>query len=139
MSNRTMKELRADMYNSYYYMILKNITSKGKVIDGWEFDVEPMVGTFVFTKQFPTQEISVYATPFWEGEYGVTVQQTNWEGEFRDVTRFAVIPCGDSKKDCDEYFEVMTDILKSCEPEDWDISDDFDDAFLMAGDSNYGR
>jgi len=114
-----MKQIRSEMYNSYYYLILQNKVSEKIVINGWEFDMESMVGSFVFLKD----GMAVYATPYWEGEYGVNVQYSDEGFEYRDIGNFDIVPCGDSEKDSKEYFESIVEFLDQCDSEEWSVTE----------------
>jgi hypothetical protein len=97
--------------NIYYFNILKPFVGKKK-IGAWEFDMEPMVGTFVFEQ--PNSDKIVYATPYWEGLDGISIQIGDYDGSSDPITIDQSLPMitGDSKKDSDAYFKLMGQVLK---------------------------
>jgi hypothetical protein len=101
-----------DAKNSYYYFILKPYV--GKTIGDFQFDIEPMMGTFFFGNEDdnPKYEI-VYATPYWEGANGIPVDVHKEMGDTpkRTIVKLPAIT-GDSKKDAAGYFKVMTNVFK---------------------------
>lgn len=97
--------------NTYYFFILKPFVLTGHMrddLDGWEFGMEDMVGTFYMEKG----DVVIYATPFWDEVDGLPVYATNMEtgGEVGCVT-FEITPTGDSRADAAEYFDKLVKFI----------------------------
>jgi len=93
--------------NIYYFNILKPFVNRK--FGEWKFDMEGMVGTFLFDNG----HTFIYATPYWEGVDGVAIYATDDEGtDIFQMDQALPMITGDSKKDSDAYFKLMMQITK---------------------------
>ncbi len=111
----TFEQMKNMSYESYYHIILKPFTGN-KEINGWKFEMESMMGTFLFMKTIDDKEICVYGTPHWEGIQGISLQFTDYSDNYiKLASGFPSAPTGDSRVDSDKYFELMENVLKWCD------------------------
>lgn len=103
-----------DQLNTYYGFILRPFCGDN-VFSDWQFDTEPMVGSFYFEKDFGDKAIVLYATPYWEQIDGISVYIVIWKNSNPIDLEPATIPLqditGNSALDTSNYFDKIKPIL----------------------------
>jgi len=92
------------------YMMKALDKETGKTIDGWKFKDDPSAGSFYF--EHPKKDFGIAATPFWEGEKGMTIEKVDDDGISEKIKEVPFSITGDEKKDVKKYFDIMKKILK---------------------------
>lgn len=83
---------------------------KSKPVLMWKLDVDSMSGTFYWNN--PKSEVSVVATPFWDGEETLPVDVQNTKtGDYISQKKYPLKVTGDMKKDEESYIKILKQVL----------------------------
>jgi len=112
-----IKELRLYMEKTQLHVMeyVKNLSSN------WEFDYEFHVGAWVFYPKFENKNnITFYATPYWEDNPGIVTQLAINYGKTNDERFFSILPFSptmDPAKDAELYVNTLVPILDKIQKE----------------------
>ena len=83
----------------------------GKLIGGWKLDVDTMSGGFQFDKK--GSDLTVLATPFWEGKETIQIDTVDSEGDYNEIKTIPFKYTGDMKKEEVAYIAAVKKFLQS--------------------------